>query len=411
MWGSLCAAPSLLHAQFDFQLAGRDFQVHSSVQQGFAYSNNNNFLTMDTSRGSFAMTDAAVNVSTRLTDNLRIGAQVFDRYLGHLDKGEVQLDWAVVDYKLKPWFGIRAGKVKTTLGLFNDTQDMEFLYTFALLPQSMYPTDQRDNTIAHDGGDIYGDISMRGGGTLSYSVYGGWRPNLPHEGFLHAMQSIGTSMKSWDGWMKGADLRWATPVKGLLAGASYMDQALSGSGTAFKTGDPGIAQETQKPLKDQTYRYYVEYFAGKLRVDGEYQRHYRIVKVEDIYPVIGFITFNPEADSRSWYGLASYRINKRVEVGGYLSQYWADWRRSMSSPDNHIYDRVATVRVDLTHYWNIKLEGHFMNGYGEMDAAHGFYANENPGGTPVHVGAGGLVVPTSLVPETHMVVIRTGFTF
>jgi len=39
-----------------------------------------------------------------------------------------------------PWFGVRGGKVKTVIGLSNDTQDYEFLNTFALLPQSVYPS-------------------------------------------------------------------------------------------------------------------------------------------------------------------------------------------------------------------------------------------------------------------------------
>ena len=31
---------------------------------------------------------------------------------------------------------------------------------------------------------------------------------------------------------------------------------------------------------------------------------------------------------------------------------------------NHIYDKVVTARIDLTKFRNIKLEGHFMDGYG-----------------------------------------------
>jgi len=71
---------------------------------------------------------------------------------------------------------MRGGKVKTTLGLYNDTQDMEFLHTWALVPQAVYPLDQRGETIAHLGGDIYGEIPIRRLGSLNYTVYGGKRP-------------------------------------------------------------------------------------------------------------------------------------------------------------------------------------------------------------------------------------------
>ncbi len=51
------------------------------VTQGYMKTNDNNYLTMNTSSGtgSFAMTDAAVNLSTSITDKLHIGAQVYDR--------------------------------------------------------------------------------------------------------------------------------------------------------------------------------------------------------------------------------------------------------------------------------------------------------------------------------------------
>lgn len=385
--------------------------VHGFAQQGFAYSNNNNYLTMMTSDGSFKMSDGGVNVSTRLTEKLRAGAQAYDRYLGNLDKGQLQLDWALLDYRFTSWFGMRGGRVKTTLGLFNDTQDMEFLYTFALLPQSMYPQDQRSNTIAHVGGDLYGNIPLRRLGSLSYTVYGGRRPNAPREGFIHAMNGIGTTVISWEGWMDGEDVRWETPLKGVTAGFSYMDQNPGGRGTAFKAGDPGVAIEQQIPEKDQTYQYYLQYTHGKLELDAEYRRHYRIVTVIDDYPVIGRISFKPEADSRSWYVMASYRVSKHFAAGAYSSEYFSDWRRDLSSTDNHIYDQVFSARFDFNSHWNFKVEGHIMDGVGAMDAARGFYPEENPGNAPVHIGAGGLVVPTGLRPTTNMLVMRAGFAF
>ena len=137
-----CAfSTAALHAQFNFDVAGRQFQVHSFFSQGFAYSNDNNYLTMNTSQGSAAMTDGGINISTRLTDKFRVGAQVYDRNIGQLGHWRPEVDWAYADYKFADWFGLRGGKVKTPLGLYNDTQDQDFLRVFALLPQSVYPTD------------------------------------------------------------------------------------------------------------------------------------------------------------------------------------------------------------------------------------------------------------------------------
>src|SRR2546426_1777065 len=107
---ALTVAPGLLHAQFDFHVAGRDVQIHSFGSQGFAYSNENNYLTMPTSSGSFAMTDGGVNVSTRINDKFRVGAQIYIRNLGEMGNYRPELDWALGDYKFADWFGIRAGK-------------------------------------------------------------------------------------------------------------------------------------------------------------------------------------------------------------------------------------------------------------------------------------------------------------
>lgn len=81
---AMFAAPRLLQAQFDFKVANRNVQVHSFASQGFAYSNDNNYLTMKTSQGSFAFTDFGFNASTQITDKLRVGAQVYGRNVGEI---------------------------------------------------------------------------------------------------------------------------------------------------------------------------------------------------------------------------------------------------------------------------------------------------------------------------------------
>jgi hypothetical protein len=185
MLTALSVVPAALNAQVDFKIADKDVQVHSFVTQGFAYSNDNNYLTMKTSNGTFAMTDGGVNISTSLTDKLRVGAQMYIYNVGELGKWQPQLDWAFLDYKFAKEFGVRAGKVKTALGLSNDTQDMSFLHTWALMPQSVYPWDLRSQTIAHTGLDLYGNIGMRKAGSLDYTLYAGLGSVDPNGGFYY----------------------------------------------------------------------------------------------------------------------------------------------------------------------------------------------------------------------------------
>src|SRR5689334_11676832 len=102
---ALSMAPGILFGQFDFKLAGRPVQVHSFASQGFVYSNVNNYLSMHTADGSFSLTDFGFNISTPLTDKFRVGAQFYDRNVGHLGNWHPEVDWAVADYRFKDWLG------------------------------------------------------------------------------------------------------------------------------------------------------------------------------------------------------------------------------------------------------------------------------------------------------------------
>lgn len=386
----LCTVPVVMHAQFDFKVDGLKFQVHSFASQGFAYSNDNNYLTMNTSQGTFAMTDGGVNLSTQLTDKFRVGAQVYDRNIGELGKWHPTLDFAFADYRFKDWFGIRAGKVKTVLGLFNDTQDMEFLHTFAILPQSMYPLDLRASTIAHTGGDIYGTIGIKKHGEISYTGYAGLESFDKYGGYVYGLAALGLNVTNVPARQFGGDLRWNDAIKGLLFGASCMHSpttVLSSMQVA-----PGMTFPYTIWGRDNTVTFYAEYKIGNLALDGEYRRD-TIAGTTKMgpFPAAGF-----DEDQRGWYVSAAYRVARRLELGAYESRFYPVWQQTSTPPTNHMYDTVAAAKIELTAHWDLKIEEHFMDGYGLPYSFRGFYMQENA---------------TGLKPKTDMFVIRTGWNF
>jgi hypothetical protein len=384
-----CACVGTLSAQ-DFQFFNRDVQVHGFASQGFVSTNGNNWLTMKSGDGlgSGQFTDFGGNVSIQVTDRLLVGVQVYDRDLGQLGKWHPQLDWAVASYKFKPWLRIRGGKVKTTMGLFNDTQDLDFLHTFALLPQSVYPTDVRDVTLAHTGLDVYGDIPVgEKGGTLSYTAFVGHRQDSPYGGYAYLIQSDGSHFDSMGGLQYGADLRWATPVKGLLVGISRLNESPT---LKYDNGTSGVS--TLNATSDWTNQFYAQYTWKKLQVDSEFRRYY-VSALADGGP------YGLQTDVRGWYVAATYKIAKRFTVGSYYSRY------SIYVPDNyvippgngHVYDKVVTLRYDVNRFFNVKVEGHFMDGYGMPDDfPNGFYSVDNLQG---------------MKPNTNALVIKTSFKF
>jgi hypothetical protein len=380
----------------DFTVFGKAVQVHGFVSEGFVDTNDNNWLTMNTSQGSFAMTDGGVNISTQLTDKLRVGAQVYDRNVGQLGKWHPELDWAVADYRFADWFGIRGGKVKTTLGLYNDTQDQDFLRVFALLPQSIYPTDLRDSTIAHTGGDVYGNIGLKKAGSLQYTLFAGQRQDSMYGGYIYLLSDIIT-FKSYGGLQYGADLRWNTPLKGLLVGVSEMKENITGTGTTPNWFGPGIIAYEEHSKDDETHQFYAQYTLGNLVVDSEFRRYWRN---QEIFSGM----MNVTTDTKGWYTAAAYRFSKRIAAGAYYSHFTDLYFNPMaasptntSGPGNHLYDKVVTLRYDLSNNWYVKVEEHFMDGYGSPGMyPDGFYTMDNPQG---------------LVPNTIATVIRTGWNF
>lgn len=396
----LLASSTSLRAQ-DVRLLGREIEVHGFASQGFVYTNTNNWLTTNSSQGSAAFTEFGFNVSTRVTDRLWVGAQLYDHNLGQLGQYHPSLDWAVVDYRVRSWLRLRGGKAKTTMGLYTDSQDLDFLHTFVLLPQSVYPIDLRDATMAHSGGDVYGNISLpRGLGELSYTAYAGHRSDSIYSGYPYLLSQYGTRFTSFGGLQYGADFRWNPPIKGLLLGVSRMDQDTSGKGTSVNPANPtgGTIPYSETSKTDWTNQFYGQYKTGKLKLDSEYRRYLRD-------QVLFSGSSENSDDLRGWYVSGTYRVTRRVTLGSYYSHYTitslffgvlarvAPNQTDTSLPANHVYDKVINARFDVNKFWNVKLEGHFMNGYGVTSYPDGFYAQVNPQGFAANTNA--LVVKTS----------------
>lgn len=392
MAAALLSIAPLVKAQ-TITVAGRNVQIHGFFSQGFLYSNQNNYLTMKTSDGSFAFTDGGLNVTSMVTEKLRVGAQVYIRNVGNLGKGHPQLDWALADYKFNDWFGLRAGQVKTVLGLYNDSQDLEFLHTWALLPQAVYPVDLRGDTIAHIGGDAYGKIRVKKGGYFAYTVYGGKMPSDMRGGYVYGLTRSSRRIDSYGGTLVGSDLRWSTPVKGLLAGASIIRQDIHADGTSIMSNTPYDADTR----KNHTFAQYVEYVLGNLRLNGEYRRNLKAGTTSSVSTRTNqFAIMQSDSDSRSGYVSAAYRFTSWLEAGTYHSRFYANWSRMHGLPSNHIFDQAVTARVDFKKHWDVKVEGHFIDGYGSSSSDRGFYSADNPAGK---------------LPNTRLLVVRLGFRY
>jgi len=379
----------------EFKIVNRPVQIHGFASQGFAYSDENNYLTMNTSQGSGEFTDAGLNASAPVTDHFRVGAQAYLRDIGQLGEGHPQLDWAYGDYRFADFFGIRIGKVKTVLGLYNDTQDAEFLHTWAILPQSTYPLDLRSATIAHTGGDVYGHVFLRRAGALDYTGYFGLRSFDKYGGIYYFSADQGIPIDKDHGHVEGGDLRWTTPLPGLMLGASGVNLAEDRLGH-YAPPAPYSGTYQLSPAPDYIIDGYGDFRHGPWHFNGEFRREYSPLKLtSSIFP--GLVVLYRGETNKAWFLSVAYRLSKWLEMGTYHSRFLVDFPDNPNDPyANHVYDQTVTARFDLRRWWNFKIEGHFIDGYGDVFSAHGFYLRSNPNG---------------LKPTTNMLVLRSGVNF
>lgn len=137
-----------------------DYQIHGFAAQAYLLSEGNNYFG-DSTNGSHDFYEAAINGSANLGNGFLASAQVLIRDAGRTDTGKPRLDYALIDWNaiqgVQTSAGIRAGRVKNTFGLYNDTRDLIFARPGILLP-SVYFDGQglRGILFSSDGAQLYG---------------------------------------------------------------------------------------------------------------------------------------------------------------------------------------------------------------------------------------------------------------
>lgn len=363
-------------------------QVHGTLAQGGLLGSYNDYLTAPTSRGTLQWTDAALNAAKDFSDRFHAGVQLHTYRLGELGRFQVEIDWAYGEYRFADWFGVRAGKVKTRLGLFNDTQDIDTLHLWSLLPQGVYPADNRSWTLAHTGGDLLGNVKLPSGlGRLSYEGYLGRRVVDSNGGYFKVAADEGFTVQDGaSGILYGGDLRWQTPLLGLTAGGS-----LGLAGVSAQAGTPRMpAPFTIQSTSDTNTALYAEFERGKFYTAGEFRRRIWNLVIPEFHTSITSL------DSRAWYLMGAYRIHPIVQVGAYYSSFGYSNFHAPALPyvlGDGTSDWVVAARIDPNPHLYFKLEGHYMDG---ITTALGFYPSTNPGS------------PDRL---TRLLVARIGLTF
>jgi hypothetical protein len=304
-----------------------------------------------------------------VTDRLRIGAQLFARDLGPDGNYKPQFDWYYLDYRFFDWLGVRAGRTKIPFGLYNEYNDIDAARVPILLPQSMYPSDNREILLAQTGGELYGNVAMGPVGQLEYRAYGGTV-------FVDRPSSTDPNIMVTDvrvPYVFGGRLMWFTPLEGLSLAASGQavrlntDYLFSPTFTQALVAAKLAPADFKGPAKfDLPVKLWVlslEYVFQDLLISAEYSR--RIAHTESTVP---FLPSDYIVNER-YYGMASYHLLPWFTAGAYYSAYYVNIDDTRKGRKNHQLDSALTLRFDITDNWIFKVEGHLMRGTAALNQA------------------------------------------
>lgn len=150
------------------------WQWHGFATQGVVATDRNNFFGPSSDSASLQFTELGVNVSLRPWQDTLIAAQVISRRAGGESKdAQPALDYALIDRQVQAnalgnW-GIRAGRVKNPLGLYNETRDVAVTRPGILLPQSIYFDRTRSLGLSSDSVALYANHVV-GSGDLRFKL-------------------------------------------------------------------------------------------------------------------------------------------------------------------------------------------------------------------------------------------------
>lgn len=352
----------------DEALDPTSLQVHGFVSQGFLVTSDNNYLAEST-RGSFEFTEVGINFTKSLTQDLRLGVQLFSRDLGPLGNYNIKADWFYLDYHFRDWLGFRAGRVKLPFGLYNEISDIDSARVPILLPQSTYSIQDRDYLLAQTGAQIYGYVSLGGAGALDYRLYGGTifvqaepNPYLPYR-----ITDVSVP------YVVGGRLMYEAPLEGLRLGGSIealrLDVQLAFDADVWMPLQmmgalpDGFAGSFMVELPVVLWTSSIEYAAHEWQIAVEYGRWHASSSshVQALFP-------DQAVDNERLYGLIAYRINDWFVPAAYYSLYFPNVD-DRSGRDSRQQDFSLTARFDLNQHWLIKLEVHYLNGTAALSSA------------------------------------------
>ena len=347
-------------------------QIHGFASQGVVQSSDNRWFG-DSPNTSLDFTELGLNGSFQLNPKVLFSAQVLSRRAGEMYDGQPSLDYALGDFTLfaapEGRLGIRVGRIKNPLGLYNETRDVPFTRPTIFLPQVVYYDRLRNLILSSDGLMFYGE-SFQPWGNLSLTLGGGQPVIDDNVEWVLLTSDFDGSMES-DGNSFVGSIWYETQDGAFKAG-------LSGA-TAPLRFKPGIAS-ILGPGKIN-FDYWIaslQYNAEKLTLSAEYGR--TPIEWSDFGPYWPL----PKQTTEGYYLQGTYRILPELEFTLRYEEGFAD-RNDRSgkrysaltggvSPPFESYSKIFTAGVRWYILPNLMVELDYSRHRGTFDLSY----RENP---------------------------------
>jgi len=355
---------------------GESLQIHGFISQGYMSSRNNNYLA-ESRGGSYEFTDLGLNLNWMALDSLRIGGQVFYRNLGNYSEDNIVLDWALVDYQPFDWAGVRLGKVKMPMGLYNETRDSDFLHPMIFLPQSIYDESRRDTYLAYIGGGLYGNMQAGRWGDFDYHIFTG-KVTYPDDSIL--TQNTNNSLQSVISKNNARPPAARNPlIPDTFISSKRESDGLYGGAIAFNSANHDLRLGFS--LLRAENNIYVNGSSNPL-MENKVKNKF-VLSLEYMWHDWMFVTEYSEYDrktvqagavkidgpSQAWYVMLSYAPFERWTFSALYDEFYRlkHDRHGETRPDSPAYgawrkDLGAAIRYDISDNWVIKAEYHYVDG-------------------------------------------------
>ncbi len=335
--------------------------VHGFLTQGAFHTTGNNYNGESKNSISFDQTEIGLNIFWQTNDKINFATQGLFRNAGQVDNGTIRIDYALMNINLlnnqNLRIGTRLGRIKSPIGLYNETRDVAFTTPSILLPQSIYLDRSRSLFLSADGAQIYADYQL-GSGWLSIKANYGMTQNDNDEIQKLMFGDMAHGELTADDPSFLGQIIYNIESDKYIFAISYASIELNYKPTSEDILAPGSALFPPVIFSAQ-------YNGEKIGLTGEY--YYAKNEFKDF----GVVSPDYSPVSTNWYLQGSYRLNHQWQA---TLRYDVNYLNKDDKEGNdfenvgfpkHIgftKDWMLGLRWDITSAIMLRAEYHYVNG-------------------------------------------------